>query len=91
MTKADLVERMAQDAGISKVAADEALKSFIEGIKEAMRAGTTVTMVGFGTFSVSQRKARRGRNPQTGDVINIPASRAPKFRPSQALREAAAG
>ena len=90
MTKADLVDRMANDAGISKVAADDALRSFIEGIKEAMRVDDTVTLVGFGTFSVTQRKARKGRNPQTGAVIDIPASRAPKFRPGQALKEAAA-
>ncbi len=79
MTKADLVEKMAKDAGVSKAAAGKALDSFIEGVVKSVKKGNKVALVGFGTFSVSKRKARTGRNPQTGKPIQIPARKVPKF------------
>ncbi|MGC2061396.1 MAG: HU family DNA-binding protein [Thermodesulfovibrionales bacterium] len=88
MTKAELVEKMAKDADISKAAADKALGSMIEGIKKALKKGNKVTLVGFGTFSISHRKARQGRNPQTGATIKIKASKAPKFSAGKAFKDA---
>jgi DNA-binding protein HU-beta len=88
MTKADLIEKMAGEAGISKAAAGAALDSFIEGIKKALKKGSRVTLVGFGTFSVSKRKARKGRNPRTGEAINIKAAKLPKFTSGKAFKEA---
>jgi DNA-binding protein HU-beta len=88
MTKAELVEKMAEDAGISKAAAGKALDSFIGGVKKALKKGTAVTLIGFGTFSVSKRKARKGRNPRTGEQITIKAAKVPKFKSGQALKDA---
>jgi DNA-binding protein HU-beta len=88
MTKAELVEKMAKDADISKAAADKALGSMIEGIKKALKKGNKVTLVGFGSFSISNRKARLGRNPQTGATIKIKASKAPKFTAGKAFKDA---
>jgi len=88
MTKADLIEKMAQDADISKSAAQQALDSFINSIKATLKKGNKVTLVGFGTFSVSKRAARKGRNPQTGEVIKIKASKAPKFTSGKAFKDA---
>lgn len=88
MTKAELVSKMAADASITKTAAEKALKSFIDSVTDALSKGGSLTMVGFGTFSVAQRAARKGRNPQTGAEINIAASKTPKFKPGKALKEA---
>jgi DNA-binding protein HU-beta len=89
MTKADLVEKMADDAGISKVAAAAALNSFMEGVTKALKKKDgKVTLVGFGTFMKVRRKARKGRNPQTGDPIKIKATNVVKFRPGKKLRDA---
>jgi DNA-binding protein HU-beta len=88
MTKGELVEKMAKDADISKAAADKALNSFIDGIKKTLKKGSKVTLVGFGTFSVGKRAARKGRNPQTGAVIKIKASKAPKFKAGKAFKDA---
>jgi len=88
MTKAELIEKMATDAGISKAAAGKALDSFIDGVKKALKKGTMVTLIGFGTFSVSKRKARKGRNPRTGEPITIKAAKVPKFKSGQALKNA---
>jgi len=89
MTKAELVEMMAKDAGISKVAAAAALKSFIEGVTKSLKKKDgKVTLVGFGTFSKARRKARKGRNPQTGAPIKIKATNVVKFRPGKKLKEA---
>jgi len=88
MTKAELIEKMAKDAGISKAAAGKTLASFIDGVKKALKKGTTVTLIGFGTFSVSKRKARKGRNPRTGEPITIKAAKVPKFKSGQALKDA---
>ena len=88
MTKADLIEKMAQDADITKAAADKALKSFIEAVTKTVKKGNKLTLVGFGTFSISKRKARTGRNPQTGATIKIAARKVPKFKAGQAFKDA---
>ncbi|MCP4110647.1 MAG: HU family DNA-binding protein [Desulfobacteraceae bacterium] len=89
MTKADLVEKMAEDAGITKVAATAALNSFMESVIGTLKKKDgKVTLVGFGTFSKIRRKARKGRNPQTGEPIKIKACNVVKFRPGKKLREA---
>jgi len=88
MTKADLVEKMAKDVKISKAEAGKALDSFIDGVKKTLKKGTKVTLIGFGTFSVAKRKARKGRNPRTGEPITIKAARVPKFTAGQALKDA---
>ena len=89
MTKAELVEEMAKDAGISKAAANKALGSFTTTITKALKKKNgKVTLVGFGTFSKVRRKARQGRNPQTGETIKIKASNSVKFKPGKALKEA---
>ena len=88
MTKAELVEKMAKDSDVSKSAAGKALDSFMNGIKKTLKKGDTVTLVGFGTFSVGKRAARKGRNPQTGEVIKIKASKSPKFKAGKAFKEA---
>jgi DNA-binding protein HU-beta len=87
MTKAELVEKMATDANISKAAAGKALDSFMDGVKKTLKKGNKVSLVGFGTFSVSKRAARKGRNPQTGDMIKIKASKAPKFKAGKAFKD----
>jgi DNA-binding protein HU-beta len=88
MTKEDLIEKMADVAGISKVAAGKSLGAFITGVSSALKKGQRVTLVGFGTFSVVRRKARKGRNPRTGKEIMIPAARIPKFSAGKALKSA---
>ncbi|KPK29607.1 MAG: DNA-binding protein HU [Nitrospira bacterium SG8_35_1] len=88
MTKAELVDVVADGSDISKAAAARALDSLIDGITKALKKGDKVTLVGFGTFSVSKRKARKGRNPQTGEEIKIAASKAPKFTAGKALKQA---
>jgi DNA-binding protein HU-beta len=89
MTKAELIEKMAKDAGISKAAATEALNSFTDGITKALKKKDgKVTLVGFGTFQKVRRKARKGRNPQTGEAIKIKASNAVKFKPGKKLSDA---
>jgi DNA-binding protein HU-beta len=89
MTKSDLVDMMAQDAGITKVAAGAALNSFIDGIGKALKdkKDGKVTLVGFGTFLKTVRKARKGRNPRTGEAIKIKKSNVVKFRPGKKLKE----
>lgn len=88
MTKAELIERMAQRAKISKRAAGIALNTFVESITNALKTGDKVALVGFGTFSVSKRKARMARNPRTGEPIEVPAKRAPKFKAGRDLKNA---
>ena len=89
MTKAELVEKMAADAGITKVAAAAVLDSFTANVGKALKKKDgKVTLVGFGTFSKARRKARKGRNPQTGEVIKIKAANVVKFKPGKKLREA---
>ena len=89
MTKAELVEKAAKDAKISKVAAAAALNSFMDGVTKALKKRNgKVTLVGFGTFSKVRRKARKGRNPQTGELIKIKASNVVKFSPGKKLKDA---
>jgi len=88
LTKADLIEKMAKDAEISKAAAGKALNSMVDGITATVKKGKKVTLVGFGTFSLTKRKARKGRNPQTGEAIKIKASKSPKFTPGKAFKDA---
>jgi DNA-binding protein HU-beta len=80
MNKAELIDAMAKDSGITKTQANEALDSFTEAVVGALKKGDRVTLVGFGTFSVSDRAARNGRNPQTGETIKIKARKVPKFK-----------
>lgn len=87
MTKADIIEKMAADAEISKTAAGKALNAFIEGISTSVKKNKKVTLVGFGTFSLTKRKARQGRNPRTGETIKIKASKSPKFTPGKAFKD----
>jgi DNA-binding protein HU-beta len=88
VTKADLVNTIAEKAGLSKADAEKALKAFTDAVTDAMKAGEKVSLVGFGTFSVGQRAARTGQNPQTGAKINIPAAKVPKFKAGKALKDA---
>jgi DNA-binding protein HU-beta len=89
MTKAELVDQMAKDAKISKVAAGNALNSFMENITKALKKKEgKVTLVGFGTFAKVRRKARKGRNPQTGEPIKIKACNVVKFRAGKKLKDA---
>ena len=87
MSKQELVNFMADKAGLSKKDAEAALSSFVDGVKTTLKKGNTVTLVGFGTFSVSKRNARTGRNPQTGATINIPARKVPVFKAGKGLKE----
>ncbi len=89
MTKAELVDQMAKDAGISKVAASTALNSFMDSVTKALKKKDgKVTLVGFGTFSKVRRKARKGRNPQTGEPIKIKATNVVKFKAGKQLKDA---
>ncbi len=88
MTKADLIAVMASKADVSKVAAGKALDALTGSVSSALAKGGKVTLVGFGTFSTYKRAARKGRNPQTGAVINIPATKVPKFKPGTELKKA---
>lgn len=87
MTKAELVEKMAAEAEISKVAAGKALNAALAAVKASLKKGQKVSLVGFGTFSVHKRKARKGRNPQTGAEIKIAAAKIPKFTPGKAFKD----
>lgn len=87
MTKSDLIEVMADGADISKAAAARALDSMVTGITKTLKKNGKVTLVGFGTFSVSKRKARKGRNPRTGETIKIPAAKLPKFSAGKAFKQ----
>ena len=80
MNKAELIEQIAGDAGITKTQANAALDSFKDAVISVLQKGDRVTLVGFGTFSVSERAARNGRNPQTKEVIKIKATKVPKFK-----------
>ncbi|MDT7525221.1 MULTISPECIES: nucleoid-associated protein HU-beta [Idiomarinaceae] len=87
MNKSQLVDKIADGADISKAAAGRALDSFIEAVTEALKGGEQVALVGFGTFSVRERSARTGRNPQTGDTIQIAAAKVPSFKAGKALKD----
>ena len=87
MNKTDLIDVMAQAAEIPKAAASRALDGFINAVVSSLIKGEPVALTGFGTFDVTQRKGRVGRNPKTGEAINIPASKAPKFKASKSLKD----
>jgi DNA-binding protein HU-beta len=88
VNKNDLISKVADSSGLSKADANSAVDAVIESIIGAMKSGDDVRLVGFGTFSVANRKASEGRNPRTGEKINIPASRQPKFKAGKGLKEA---
>ena len=88
MNKGDLINKIAEDAGITKGQAEDALGAVLDGITSALKSDDSVTLVGFGTFSVSKRDARTGRNPQTGATIQIAAKNVAKFKPGKKLSDA---
>ncbi len=87
MTKAELVAEIAKQAGITKKEADAALKAAVAAISEALKKGERIAIPGLGIFSVKERAARKGRNPRTGEVIEIPARKVVAFKPAKDLRE----
>ena len=87
MNKAELIEQVASQTGLAKRTAREAVDAVVSAISDCLAKGEKVTLVGFGTFGVRQRKARTGRNPQTGATIQIPAKRVAKFLPGKTLKE----
>ncbi|MCI9141478.1 MAG: HU family DNA-binding protein [Lachnospiraceae bacterium] len=87
MNKTELTVAMAEKAGISRKDAEKALKAFTDVVADELKSGGKVQLVGFGTFEVSERKARDGRNPQTKETIQIPASKAPRFKAGKALKD----
>ena len=87
MTKADFISKVSEKTGFSKKDAEKAVNAFMDVVKDALKDGEKVSLVGFGTFEVVQRAERKGRNPQTGKVINIPSKKTVKFVPSKKLKE----
>ncbi|WP_018294521.1 HU family DNA-binding protein [Mariprofundus ferrooxydans] len=88
MNKTDLIDHVASSAGMSKAAAGDAVDAVLSGITASLSGGGSVSLVGFGTFSVTARAARTARNPRTGEAIAVAASNAPKFKPGKALKDA---
>lgn len=88
MNKTELIEHISATADLSKADAGRALDAFIDAVKVTLKKNDAVTLVGFGTFDVSERAARTGRNPRTGEEIEIKAAKVPKFRPGKALKDA---
>ncbi len=88
MNKTELIEHIAKNADISKAAAGRALESVIGAVRTTLKKGGSVSLVGFGTFAVTKRAGRTGRNPRTGAAIKIKAAKVPKFRPGKALKDA---
>lgn len=88
MTKAELIDKIASGAGLTKADAGKALDATLDAVRVALKKGQKVTLVGFGTFSVAKRKARKGRNPRTGAEIKIPAAKVPKFTSGKTLKDA---
>ncbi|MBB5021149.1 HU family DNA-binding protein [Desulfurispira natronophila] len=87
MTKKELIGKMAEASGITKVQAEKALNTFIDSVSTTLKSGDKVTLVGFGTFQVTERAGRQGINPRTKEKISIPARKSPKFVPGKALKE----
>ena len=87
MNKTELVAAIAEKTGLTKKDAEGAVKAFTDTVAEQLKAGDKIQLVGFGTFEVAERAARTGKNPQTGEAINIPASKAPKFKAGKALKD----
>jgi DNA-binding protein HU-beta len=88
MTKAELVGRISKQSGLTKADSERALNAFVDTVKKTLKKGEAVSLVGFGTFTVTKRKARKGTNPQTGKGLKIPAARVPKFKPGKGLKDA---
>jgi len=88
MTKADLVASISKEAKISKASAEKSVNAFAAAVMKALKKGEKFTLTGFGTFSVAKRRARAGRNPQTGKEIKIPATKVAKFKPGNVLKNA---
>ena len=88
MTKEELIDKIAKEAKVTKAQAHKAVGAFFDGVTSSLKKGKKVSFVGFGTFSVSKRKARTGRNPQTGAPIHIAAAKVPKFKPGKQLKDA---
>ena len=88
MNKSQLIDQIAASADISKAAAGRALDAFTDSVTEALKSGDQVALVGFGTFAVKERAAREGRNPQTGETIQIAAAKVPSFKAGKALKDA---
>jgi DNA-binding protein HU-beta len=88
MTKAELVAKIAEKNGTSKAQAEASMNAILDVIQDELAAGNKLTLTGFGTFSVSERKARTGRNPRTGEEIKIPACKVAQFKPGKVLKEA---
>ena len=88
MNKSELIDAVASGADISKASAGRALDAMVDAITESLRKGDSVALVGFGTFSVKDRAARQGRNPQTGATIQIKAAKVPGFKPGKGLKDA---
>lgn len=88
MNKAELIDKIADSAGLKKADAGRALDSVIDAITNALKSGNSVSLVGFGTFSVKERAARQGRNPQTGSTITIKAAKIPSFKAGKSLKDA---
>jgi len=91
MNKAELIDQLSKDSGITKTEANDVLDSLTGAITSSLKKGDTVTLVGFGTFSVSDRAARNGRNPQTGATIKIKARKVPKFKAGKDFKDKIAG
>ncbi len=87
MTKADLIEKIATNANMTKAAAERVLNSMLEAMSEGLKNDEKITLTGFGSFAVNSRKERKGRNPRTGAELTIPASKTAKFTPSKVLKE----
>ncbi|MCL6232576.1 MULTISPECIES: HU family DNA-binding protein [Acinetobacter] len=90
MNKSELIDAIAENGGLSKADAGKALDATIAAVTNALKAGDTVTLVGFGTFSVKERAARTGRNPQTGATLEIKASKVPSFKAGKGLKDSVA-
>jgi DNA-binding protein HU-beta len=88
VNKTELIEHIANEAEISKAASTRALDALISAVKKTLKKNGSVTLVGFGTFSVGKRAARTGRNPRTGEAIKIKAAKVPKFKPGKGLKDA---
>ena len=90
MTKSEFVVKLAEKAGLTKTDAEKAVNAFLETVSEALKSGDKVTFTGFGSFEVSERAAREGRNPQTGEAMQIKATKVPKFKAGKGLKDAVA-
>lgn len=88
MNKSDFIEQVAGKSGLTKADANRAFDAIVETVAKALKKGDTVSLVGFGTFSVRKRAARTGRNPATGETIKIKASKSPAFKPGKAFKDA---